>query len=61
MSFYTNLFAREHNLFVGEFRRRAAADPNGDSGLRDPSHPAAVIHIKDVSDDELFEAARLVE
>ncbi len=60
MSFYSNLFAREHNLFVDEFRRRAARDPNGDSGLRDPQQPAAVIHNKDVSDDELFEAARLV-
>ncbi|MCU1349418.1 MAG: oxygenase, partial [Acidobacteria bacterium] len=60
MSFYTNVFAREHNLFVDEFRRRAAGDPEGDSGLRNPAAPETKIANKDVSDDELFEAARLV-
>ena len=60
LSFYHNLFAREHNSFVDEFRKRAAANPNGDSGLRDPSNPARVIRNKDVSSDELFNAARLV-
>jgi hypothetical protein len=59
-SFYHNLFAREHNLFVEAFRARAAATPDADSGLRDPSAPARVIHLRDVSPDELFEAARLV-
>jgi hypothetical protein len=59
-SFYSNLFAREHNLFVDEFRRQAKATPNADSGLRDPANPARVIATKDVSDDELFEIARLV-
>src|SRR5271169_930442 len=34
MSFYHNLFAREHNTFVDEFRKQAALKPNGDSGLR---------------------------
>jgi hypothetical protein len=60
MSFYHNLFAREHNSFVDGFRKQAAANPNGDSGLRDPSNPQRVIRNKDVSPDELFTAARLV-
>jgi Animal haem peroxidase len=60
LSFYHNLFAREHNNFVGEFRRRAAADPDGDSGLRDPADPKRVIHYKDVTPDVLFQVARLV-
>jgi len=59
-SFYSNLFAREHNLFVGEFRRQAKATPDADSGLRDPANPSQVIAYKNVSDDDLFEAARLV-
>lgn len=60
LSFLHNLFAREHNAFVTEFRRVEAKTPNADSGLRDPANPGRVIHYKDVSDDELFEAARLV-
>ena len=60
MSFYHNLFAREHNIFVDEFRKQAAKAPNADSGLRNPSDPARVIRYKDVTSDELFDAARLV-
>ena len=60
MSFYTNLFAREHNAFVDEFRRLAAQTPEADSGLRNPAKPTAVIRYKDVTPDELFEAGRLV-
>lgn len=60
LSFFHNVFAREHNLFVEEFRRRAAAEPEHDSGLRDPDMPDRVIRYKDVSADELFEIARLV-
>ncbi|HYO16002.1 MAG TPA: peroxidase family protein [Thermoanaerobaculia bacterium] len=60
MSFYTNVFAREHNAFVDEFRTRAAAAPDDDSGLRNPANPAKVIAYKDVTDDELFEVGRLV-
>jgi hypothetical protein len=60
MSFYHNLFAREHNAFVAEFRKLAAAKPNDDSGLRNPAAPAKVIAYKDVTPDELFAAARLV-
>jgi hypothetical protein len=60
MSFFHNLFAREHNAFVEEFRRQAAANPNGDSGLRNPADPGRAIANKDVTPDELFTAARLV-
>jgi hypothetical protein len=60
LSFLHNLFAREHNSFVTEFRRVAAATPNGDCGLRDPAHPTQVILYKDVTSDQLFEIARLV-
>jgi hypothetical protein len=60
LSFYHNLFAREHNLFVDEFRRRAAAEPDADSGLRNPAEPERVIRNSDVTADELFQAARLV-
>ncbi len=59
-SFFHNVFAREHNQFVDEFRRRAAQNPDMDSGLRDPANPKRVIRYRDVSPDELFEAARLV-
>jgi len=60
MSFYHNIFAREHNLFVQAFRDRTAATPDADCGLRNPARPAAVIRYKDVTADELFEIARLV-
>ena len=60
MSFYHNVFAREHNLFLTAFRRRASATPDADSGLRNPSRPEAIIPYAAVSDDELFEVARLV-
>ena len=60
LSFFHNVFAREHNFFVDAFRERAAATPDADSGLRNPATPARIIPYKDVTDDELFEAARLV-
>ena len=60
MSFFHNLFTREHNQFVDEFRRRAARTPDADSGLRNPASPARIIRYGDVTADELFEAARLV-
>jgi hypothetical protein len=60
IAFYHNVFAREHNAFVEAFRQRAAATPEADSGLRDPANPQAVIRYREVTDDELFEAARLV-
>ena len=60
LSLFHNVFAREHNLFVDEFRRRTAADPEGDSGLRHPARPDEKISYQNVSADELFEVARLV-
>ena len=60
LSFYHNLFAREHNSFVDEFRRQAALNADRDSGLRNPSDPKRVIRNQDVTPDELFEVARLV-
>ncbi len=60
MSFLHNLFAREHNSFVDEFRRIAAATPNADCGLRNPANPAKVIAYQDITPDELFAVARLV-
>jgi hypothetical protein len=60
MSFYHNVFAREHNQFVDAFRARAKRTPDEDSGLRDPADPKRVIRYRDVTADELFEVARLV-
>ncbi len=60
LSFLHNLFAREHNSFVAEFRRTAALTPNADCGLRDPADPKKVIRYQDVNPDVLFEVARLV-
>jgi hypothetical protein len=60
MSFYHNVFAREHNAFVEGFRGVARTSPSADSGLRNPDRPGEVIRYADVSDDELFEVARLV-
>jgi len=60
LSFLHNLFAREHDSFVDEFRRVAAKTPKADCGLRDPARPKQVIRYKDVTPDELFEIARLV-
>jgi len=60
LSFLHNLFAREHNSFVAEFRSIEARTPNADCGLRDPSQPKRVIRYKDVTPGELFEVARLV-
>lgn len=60
LSFLHNLFAREHNSFVTEFRRVAALTPDADSGLRDPAQPKQVIRYRDVTPDQLFEIARLV-
>jgi Animal haem peroxidase len=60
LSFLHNLFVREHNSFVTEFRRQENLTPNKDSGLRNPSNPKKIIRYKDVTPDELFAAARLV-
>ncbi len=60
LSFYHNLFAREHNSFVDEFRRIAARTPDADCGLRNPSNPKHVITYREITPDELFDVARLV-
>ncbi|MDX1378928.1 MAG: peroxidase family protein, partial [Anaerolineales bacterium] len=60
LSFYHNLFAREHNYFVDYFRKQQALTPGMDSGLRNPEFPQKVITYQDVSDEELFQIARLV-
>jgi len=60
LSFFHNLFDREHNNFVDEFERQAKLTPDADSGLRDPADPKRVITYKDVTPDELFNVARLV-
>ena len=61
MSFFHNVFTREHNQFVDAFRRQS----RGDSGRRlGPAQsgrlPHASSRIRDVTPDELFQAARLV-
>jgi hypothetical protein len=60
MSFYHNLFVREHNYFVDAFRRAQRETPERDTGLRDPAEPQRVIAYRDATDQEIFEAARLV-
>ncbi len=60
LSFFHNVFAREHNLFVEAFRKRATTTPDADSGLRNPVRPDEAIRYRDVTADELFEVARLV-
>jgi hypothetical protein len=60
MSFYHNLFVREHNSIVDEFRKRTKEQPSADSGLRNPDRPAETIPYAKISDDELFEIARLI-
>jgi hypothetical protein len=60
MSFLTNLFAREHNYFVDEFRKQAKQTPSADSGLRNPSTPKKKIRYDEVTTEELYDVARLV-
>lgn len=60
LSFFHNVFAREHNLFVDAFRLEVKNHPDADSGLRRPEHPDRKISNKEVTADEIFEVARLV-
>jgi hypothetical protein len=60
LSFYHNLFVREHNNIVDAFRTLAKEKPDADSGLRDPDQPTAVTTNRQISDDELFAIARLI-
>jgi hypothetical protein len=57
LSFFHNVFAREHNKFVDYFRSH---DPKEDSGLRRPDKPKEAVPFGAVTPRELFEIARLV-
>jgi hypothetical protein len=60
MSFLHTVFVREHNIIVNEFRKLARDNPDIDSGLRNPDRPAQAISYAQVTNDELFEIARLI-
>jgi len=60
LSFYHNVFAREHNAFVDAFRAQTARTPDADCGLRNPTVPDKIIRYRDVTPDDLFEVGRLV-
>ncbi len=60
LSFYHNLFVREHNRIVDEFRRLQRETPDRDSGLRNPDQPQKIISYEEASDEEIFQVARLV-
>lgn len=60
LSFFHNVFAREHNVFVDEFRKQAGKTPGQDSGLRNPAMPDEWILYEEVTPEELFQIARLV-
>jgi hypothetical protein len=60
LSFFHNVFAREHNIFVDAFRKQAKETPEKDSGLRNAERPHEPIKYENVTPDELFAVARLV-
>lgn len=60
LSFYHNVFAREHNAFVDHVRQLQAQWPDKDSGLRNPETPSDVITWQQVDNERLFQVARLV-
>jgi hypothetical protein len=60
MSFYHNLFAREHNAIIDEFRQMAREHPDADSGLRNPAAPTKPIAWAEIGDEGLFQIARLI-
>lgn len=60
MSFFHNLFVREHNIIVDEFRKRQQRMADTDSGLRDPARPEEKISYGDMTDEEIFQVARLI-
>jgi hypothetical protein len=60
LSFFHNLFVREHNNFIDAFRQVQQERANDDSGLRNPDNPDARIAYAQVSDEELYQVARLV-
>ena len=60
LSFYHNLFAREHNSFVDEFRRQAATEAQRRQRPAQSVGPEAGDSQQGRQPDELFEVARLV-
>jgi hypothetical protein len=60
LSFYHNLFVREHNSIVDEFRRRQRETPDRDSGLRHPGDTQKSISYAEMTDEEIYQVARLV-
>ena len=60
LSFYHNVFAREHNAFVDHFRATAQSSPGEDSGLRRPDDPRRPVPYSEVTDEEIYQIARLV-
>jgi hypothetical protein len=60
LSFYHNVFVREHNAFVDTFRDSVRMAPDQDSGLRRPDAPERPVTYAEVTDEELYQAARLV-
>ena len=66
LSFFHNVFAREHNRFVDAFRKQSLTaretrdKSDDDCGLRNPNNPSKPVLWWEVSDDELFQIARLV-
>jgi hypothetical protein len=60
LSFFHNVFVREHNLIVDALRDLGRRQPKADSGLRHPDRAKEAITYGHLSDDELFNVARLV-
>ncbi|MES2624975.1 MAG: peroxidase family protein [Pseudomonadota bacterium] len=60
LSFYHNIFVREHNSFVDRFRALQRDTPDRDSGFRNPASPDDIITYAEASDEEIFQAGRLV-
>ena len=60
LSFYHNVFAREHNAFVEHVRQLQKSVPDEDSGLRQPDSPDQVITWQQIDNERLFQLARLV-
>ena len=60
LSFLHTMFVREHNIIVDAFRKQARENPNEDSGLRNPDNPTQPIAYGQITNDDLFEIARLI-
>ncbi|WP_199608614.1 peroxidase family protein [Flocculibacter collagenilyticus] len=60
LSFLHNLFVREHNSFVDAFRLMQKLNGNKDSGIVNKNDISKTKTYAEITDDELFEIARLV-